>query len=278
MTHPDDEEAMGLLNRAVAALREAPVPEGPPPGLVASTVEALQSARTPPEVVRLEERRRIMIRIARRGGLAAAVLLLMALAVSFWLVDRAATTAFAGVVANIKKAESVSFVIKQKHGDRPEPESKLYFHGDRFRYLLPGGDSELVGDLRRRKGLLLRPRPRTAREVDLKDHMPAGELRSPIEELQKLSDGEAVRLADEVVDGRRYQVYRVKAGLSLGVLGGEGEWKVWVDPDTRLPSRLLLSNPDGSHFFSLEEFTWNRPFDAELFDLELPEGYRLGDE
>jgi uncharacterized membrane protein YgdD (TMEM256/DUF423 family) len=79
----NDQPTSDVLDRATAALRDAAAPEGPPPGLVASTVEALQSLNPTPDAVRLRERRRTMLYLARYGGLAAAVVLLAVAAGAF---------------------------------------------------------------------------------------------------------------------------------------------------------------------------------------------------
>ena len=75
MTENDNPTTADLLDRAVAALRDTAVADGPPATLVASTADALQSLSTTPDVL-LRERKKRMVRIIRLGGLAAAVVLL----------------------------------------------------------------------------------------------------------------------------------------------------------------------------------------------------------
>src|ERR1700693_2752451 len=106
-----DNRGMDMLDRALAALREAPVPEGPSPQLAASTVEALQTM-SGPATVRINQRRQIMFRIFRYGSVAAAAVFLATVAGWLFLMDRTAAPAFADVIQNVKKAKSVTFVTE----------------------------------------------------------------------------------------------------------------------------------------------------------------------
>src|ERR1700735_2300228 len=96
------------LDQALAALRDAPVPEGPSPQLMASTVEALQEMTGPP-TVRINPRRQLMFRILRYGGVGAAAACLAVVAGWLFLIDRTAGPAFGDVIQNVKKAKSVTF-------------------------------------------------------------------------------------------------------------------------------------------------------------------------
>jgi hypothetical protein len=77
MTEPNSRPAADPLDQAVAALCAAPVPDGPPADLVASTTRALEQAAGTPEPGRPPSRRNHMIRVALLGlgAVAAAALL-----------------------------------------------------------------------------------------------------------------------------------------------------------------------------------------------------------
>jgi hypothetical protein len=85
MTEPNSREPPDPLEQAVAALRAAPVPVGPPAEIVASTTRALQDAGGVPEQGRPSPRRTLMIRTARVCSIAAAATVLLALGVFFAL-------------------------------------------------------------------------------------------------------------------------------------------------------------------------------------------------
>ena len=60
MTEHNERPTRDVLNDALKALQAEPVPEGPPAQLVASTIEALQRTMVSPEVLRLQQRRKLM--------------------------------------------------------------------------------------------------------------------------------------------------------------------------------------------------------------------------
>jgi hypothetical protein len=91
MTEHNSREPADLLDRAVAALRTAPVPAGPPAELVASTTRALQQTGLAPEPCGRPSRRNRMFRIARLGSIAVAATMLLALGVFFFLHRTAAS-------------------------------------------------------------------------------------------------------------------------------------------------------------------------------------------
>lgn len=112
MTERNEQQPVDDLDLATAALRDMSIPDGPPSQLMASTVEALQSASIPPDVIRLNERKQKMFRLIRYSGAAAAVALLAVLAGWLFLMDGTASPVFADVVKKIKNAKSVTFVTK----------------------------------------------------------------------------------------------------------------------------------------------------------------------
>ena len=57
--------------------------------------------------------------------------------------------------------------------------------------------------------------------------------------LRQLKDQDAERIGEEVLDGRRTQVYRLKKADFMDLRITEPEVaKVWVDPKTSLPVRI----------------------------------------
>jgi hypothetical protein len=300
MTNHDTHGPADLLDRAAAALREAPVADGPPPALAASMVEALQAASVPPDVVRLRERRRKMFCIARYSGAAAAAMLLAVLAGWLFLMDRTAPLAFGDVVQNVKNAKTVTFVTRMKSTPLPMLEQKWYIRGDAFRMEMPSaqfGDKvpadappvlvAVIADAKQKKALELDFARKTARKITADkegwEDMAKG-LANPIEQLRKLKSQDAKRIGEEELDGRKTQVYQLKkADVFMGVRTGQGDTaKLWVDPKTGLPVRIAVERPAGDGkekevLFAFEEFTWNERLDPALFKLEVPKGFTLQD-
>jgi hypothetical protein len=287
-----------VLDRAAAALRDMPVPDGPPPHLVASTVEALHSlART--QTVRVNERRKMMFRIARYGGVAAAVVFLAVLAGRLLPVNRTAALAFSDVVENVKKAKSVTFVTKiptvVQGTKRGALQQKFYIQGDGFRMEVPSAQEDvpvppdappillaIIADWNRKTALQLDFVRKTAQPIVAEEKRwqeMAQELANPIEKLRRLKTEDAQRQGDEELDGRKAQVYRLKKkDLFMGMrLSKDETAQLWVDPKTGQPIRLTVGDPSNKDkpFIVFDQFTWNEALDPDLFKLDVPKGFTL---
>jgi hypothetical protein len=297
MTNHDEQGAPDFFEQALAALRDTPVPDGPTPDLAASTVRALLSTGKSPDVVRRSERRMKMFRIARYSGAAAAVTLLAVLAGWLLMMDRTARPAFADVIENVKHARSVTFLTKMEQAQGRMLEQRWYLRGDSFRMEVPSDQAAfkapadappvllvLIADAKQKKALQLD-------FVRKKAHWIAGDeqawqtmakdLADPIAHLRRLKGQDAERLADEELDGRKTQAYRLKGGdVFMGLRVGQTETaKLWVDPQSGLPVRIAVERtlPDGSKrlLLAFERFTWNEVLDPDLFRLEVPKGFTL---
>jgi outer membrane lipoprotein-sorting protein len=72
------------------------------------------------------------------------------------------------------------------------------------------------------------------------------------------------------------EVYRIK-GVDLFGIKGKGEMQIWVDPSTELPAKIEIRDPNSKVFLSFDRFEWNKPLEAEMFQLDVPEGYTIDD-
>jgi outer membrane lipoprotein-sorting protein len=301
MSERNERHPVDVLDLATAALRDVSIPDGPPPQLAASTVEALQSASSPPDIVRLEERKRKMLRLMRYSGVAAAVVLLAALAGWLFLMDRTAALAFADVVEKVKNARSVTFITKiptvVQGNQRGVLQQKFYIQGDRYRMELPSAQEgvpvppdappvlvAIIADAKQKKVLQLDFVRKTAQYIEADEkrwQQMAQELANPIEKLRQLKNEDAERLGEEELDGRKTQVYRLKkADVFMGVrLGKDETARLWADPKSGLPVRLAVGDPSDKDkpFIVFEQFSWNEALDLELFKLEVPKGFTLKD-
>ena len=283
MVDRDDKPTLYPLDRATEALRNAPVREGPPPRLVASTVETLQASTTPPEDFRLRKRIILMFRITRYAGLATAVALLIALIGSFWFSDSG--TAFADVLKAVKQARSVSFMMASQFGHGPAVGMKWHQQGSVIRYEMPG-IMLVMADLEPREAIQLDLRAKRAFKWNMDDEQVRilrQELIDPIEVFGRLRDGDAEKTGEEAVDGRKTVVYRVKKAEFFGIKFKEAEdtsLTVWVDPRTELPVQIALrcsTDVEGKSkdLFLWTDFRWNQPLDAKLLRLDIPEGFKV---
>jgi outer membrane lipoprotein-sorting protein len=289
-----------VLDRALAALRDAPVPEGPLPQLVASTVEALQTMAGP-QTVRINERKQLMFRILRYSGVAAAAVFIAAVAGWLFLMDRTAAPAFADVIQNVKNARSVSFVTEMptiiEGSKRGVLRQKFYIQGDLYRMELPSAQEGvqvaadapvnfmvLIADAKQKKVLQLDYTKKTAKTITPDEKMwqdMAKSLADPIKQLRQLKEKDAEKIGEEELDGVKTQVYRLhRTDVFMGMTVTKDETvKLWVDAKTGLPVRLAVGDPQDKdkQFFVFKDFRWNEALDAELFKLEVPKGFTVTD-
>jgi outer membrane lipoprotein-sorting protein len=279
-----------ILDQAAEALRNTAVPAGPPKDLVRETLARLRSEEHTGEANRLRERRRIMFRIARYGGLAAAAAALIVVLGSLWLMNQTAAPAFADVVAKVQKAKSVTFRMTQKlmPHSRSIP-AKWYLQGDSMRMELldPQGNAfeAFLVDYRNKKVMRLNFMNKTAQFSPVNNkNLPTGS--NIIASLREAKDRDAKFIGNEERDGRKTRVYEFTQlhvfELSGKVKKGETA-KLWVDAASGLPARMAIETTlltGGKEKSSLiwEDFEWNKYLSADLFKLEVPPGFKKVDE
>lgn len=226
-----------------------------------------------------------MFRIARYGGLAAAAAAVVVLLSSLWLMNQSAAPAFADVIANVQKAKSVTFRMKQKLGPQsPSIPAKWYLQGDNVRMELldPQGEAfeAFVVDYRNKKAMRLNFLDKTARTIPVDKKKPTGfDL---IDSLRKAKDTDAKLIGNEDLDGRKTRVYEFTQlhvfGLSGKVKEGETA-KLWVDAASGLPVRMVIEitsmRADGKKSSLIfDDFEWNKSLPADLFKVEVPPGFK----
>jgi outer membrane lipoprotein-sorting protein len=269
-----------ILDEATRALRDAPVPAGPPVDLTAATVAAVKNQLAgivPSEQARRERRRRIM-RYIGFGTATAATLAIVTLAGVTWLGSGRAI-AFEKVLDKVKQAESVTFVEKQKLGDQAEIELVYSIRGPSVRVEAPG--TVIIIDTKEKTGLMLAPAAKVYEKIDKgspnKIHGPAGA--SPIDDLLKLKDRKPESTVEEKLDGKTVQKLTIKGDPKADP---PGDWVIWVDPKTELPVKMTYTGTThaGDKQVSVtktyEKFAWNAKLDDTLFDMKVPEGYTEG--
>jgi hypothetical protein len=295
-----DRNGQDVLDRALAALRDAPLAQGPSPELVASTVEALQSL-TGPQAVRIQKRRQLMFRLVRYSGVAAAAVFIAGVAGWLFLLDRTAAPAFADVVQNVKNARSVTFVTEMptilQGSKRGVLHQKFYIQGDGYRMELPGAQEGavvpadappnfmvLIVDTKLKKALQLDYAGKTAKTLAPEEKMwqdMARSLADPIKQLRQLKEKDAEKIGEEELGGVKTHVYRLhRTDIFMGMMIDKDETaKLWVDAKSGLPVRLAIGDPQDKdkQYLVFKDFRWNEPLDPELFKLEVPKGFKVQD-
>jgi len=294
MSDTIQEPTADILDKATTALRTAPISDSPSPGLVAAVIVALESQNAS-LVVGQHHHKVLLVRAMRYGSLAAIVLLAVAAAL-IWS-DRAATSTFAQVIDNTKKATSVIFNGKATvSSSAPERRTKLLSEGKSY---LQGhlertesrtdqngfdgpyrpSESISISDWRTKQELVLNPAAKTAGWLDI-DKI-ATEYKNPIEAISTLVDNDAELVGDEELNGRKTRMFKL---LRTDFLFGhkannaqEGEGKLWVDSKTNLPVKLTAETTlgvDGKKLSVVfDNFVWNQPIDPKLFEMKVPDGF-----
>ena len=241
-----------------------------------------------------------MFRIARYSSIAAAAAVVGVVAGYFLLVDPTASVTFAQVIENVTKAESISFVFRQKLGSQPVMVSRMCLMGSGLRCDLVDVEGvrelkalresgqlpvilTLIGDTSKKEALQLDHFRKTAIRTPIAAET-AAEIGNPVEQLRHVKGEDAELIGHERQGGRTVQVYRLTHLDFMGVKARDpkdgDEMKVWVDAETGLPVRIrlegALSQTGKDHsFLEWEGFVWNAPLDPALFSLEIPEGYTV---
>jgi outer membrane lipoprotein-sorting protein len=185
-------------------------------------------------------------------------------------------------MGNAEKAKSVRVRTKLQSGGKVTLEQKGYRLGDLIRsetttVPMSNGWSVTIADLKTRKALQLNPQDKTARRTTLgrqEARLVSGLLGSFADIKEQLAGGResAVRdLGFEKLGDRRVNVYEVAAQIPPA-----GVWRIWVDPKTNLPVRLVAGDKNKiTVTFDFE--AWNEELDPKLFSLDVPKGYKAED-
>ena len=275
------------LERATHALRDAPVPPGPPADVRAATTAAVHNrlaGAVPAEVARQQRRRRIM-RYVRFGSAATVAAGLLVAAGVLWLGSAPASAAFVKAIENVEKAKSMRAVIVTEAAPEMKFEMKMFVQGDAARSEMDMGKDMgsfvVIVDAKKREMLQLFPRTKTAirtdlAEVEKKTEAVAKDVGKLTGLLTDLKGAKVAALPDETVDGRKLKVFAVK-GHRLEELKGTADVTVWIDPKTELPHRYRMEMQIGDvKTTAVTTFLgFNEDLDPKLFDTTIPEGYKL---
>jgi len=273
---PDFESLEPPLEAAVQAALAEPLPED---AIERVKARAKQLAKTSTaSLLRMHGSRKRAWKASRvvlAGLTAAAALLLIVTGVSL-LLDHSAGRAFAQVIEKVKAARSVRLATTTRFGRQREIDGQMYLEGNQLRFEQLDGMLILVGDLDRKQALFLDMHRKLAQSAKI-DASEAQQFTNPIDQLRRARSNDAEQIGQELLKGRRTQVYRLRKVDLLGIKGA-GEMLVWVDVDSGLPAKIVIrdSDPKAETEFRFDDFVWNEPLDARLFSLSIPDGFQTG--
>lgn len=258
--NPDDR-----LERTLAAMRDAPVPDGPSQEVYADTLSALRKAESQQRPQTLFTRILTMKPIAK---MAASVLLAFGLSLLAFVLLRPSSLAFADVVDKVAGARTLTFHAScaLKGSDR-KLDMKYLMTSDGRRRVELAGENITINDPKSGKTIVLDPQHKTATVVTLKNKS-YGFPSDPIEDLKKLKDQNAKDLGEKTIDG-----HRVKGFASTS---GGADYVIWADKTTGDPVRIECTVSQGAAFtMVMDDFAINPNIDPALFDTTIPKGYKV---
>lgn len=298
MNDSNKDTTFDAVDRAAASLREKPIPAGPSEQLMADTVSLVtnQASAILSSELRLKQRRNRLMKRIGIGTAAAAVVI--SLSVAYLGGGSSAYANFQKVLDNAEKAASVKMVVAVENNGKLDYTQTFYRQGNlvRAERVEERGKVEkhvLVYDIKARKGLALRPQAHLASHLTMDEEEVkycTGMLGSFSEMKAYLGQGneKAVKkLPDEKIEDRNTSVYEVerkqKVINAVETKDKKWEWtegsipviyKIWIDPKTELPIRIrALHESSGTE--SMQFSDWNKKFDETLFEMKVPEGYKV---
>jgi hypothetical protein len=297
-----DNPPTDIVTAAVDAVRETPVPSGPPPGLESTLVAAGQGLEQSAVLHITYQRRRIVKRTVQ-ASIAAVVLLIVVVLTSGLLFRELGNIAFADVAQRIRNAQSATwttvFVTKDWNQNRSKTwlekhVMKSYFKAParrRIERLGQQGEIESVeiDDPLAGKHLELSPQRKRARTIN-RNPLAAAELgplaTDPLTRLKERLDGQATSLGKKQFEGRQVTGFRVLQNKS----DPESSADLWVDAKSGQLVYVLLpgahkfdpetdparNNPPGEPFFKdlaavvMRDIAFDVKLDDSLFSFEPP--------
>jgi outer membrane lipoprotein-sorting protein len=292
-----------ILEQATAELRSSREASAPSAELLAATVRLLESElhalkptqhevvphQSSPRAGQSSTRRSQMIKLVRWSSVTAAAVLVAVLLASL-LGSRGA--AFAQVIEKIKQAQSVTVRCTQRAGTQEANVSRCFLRGDQMRldlYLQANNptaspDTIVVADFKKLEMLYLDRIDKTYRRDQGVNKNAMRQFGSPLKWLAELTNENVELIGEEDLGGQKVQAYRLKKidyPLGVGKIDENKTNRVWVDPKTGLPVKIVVNYFDTLNNRNTEDvydnFRWNEPIAEELFSFAVPDGFKAAD-
>ena len=275
--HPShDVESLGPLDAAVRAVLAQPIPEAAVERVKAKARQLAESSNVTLPLPDVSPRRHWKSSRAILASLSVAAALLIMVTAATLLQSHYAGQAFAEVIAKVKAANSVRLTMTTRFGQQPENVGKMYLESNRLRLEQFDGMLVQVGDFDEKQALFLDLHRKLAQLVKIDAEL-ARAFANPIDQLRHAKSNEAEQIGQEILGGRRMQMYRLRKVDLLGMKGA-AEMLVWVDVESELPTKIVVrdSDPKAPTEIRFDEFVWNEPLAAQMFSLSVPAGFQQG--
>jgi outer membrane lipoprotein-sorting protein len=268
--HDDDR-----LQRALAALKRTPVPDGPSPAALANTLAAVEAAANSRKISLFQGRRTMFAGLKIAAALLAAVGGVYLFSSPFLV---GSTVTFAEVAMKLQKAHTLAYTMASEIPGQPKmPPVRLLFKepGHLRCESVPAGASVVISDNQNGKCLMLNPTAKSG--VMLVGRLPGTEkpgsqdiAASEVASFRKLADKHGEPVGEKQIGQVRARGFRV-------VMAPGYETVVWADPQTRVPVQLEVSAPYGDQTIrsTVSDIQLDLELDDSLFSLEPPQGYTV---
>ena len=186
-----------------------------------------------------------------------------------------ASTSFADVVAQVRKAKTVCYTQIVEIGDEPPLTWRVTYEGSDRRRMEPTGAEmkkvTTISDWRIGKRVYLKPSEKKALVVDTPKFRPRVGF---VERLTQLSDDAGRFVETRRISGRLVNVFRITTDTQ--------DMTLLADPQTNLPLHLEIEKQPGREAgkptpqtkWTLTDFVWNAELDPSLLSIDPPPGYR----
>jgi outer membrane lipoprotein-sorting protein len=266
-TPPDREPSDRLLARAVEALRQAPVPDGPSAAVAARTLALLQAASGPCPPAPRRRVRRWPMRSAAAALIAAALFYV----VGAWLARPA--LAFAEAAQKLRDARVLAYRSTMQIKGQPAVTVRVVVKSPALMRTEAEPDGPVtLFDAARNRTLVVDSKTRTALLLEgpaSTDGAVADMFAKEVDGLRQLTEARTEPVGRRRIGAVEAEGFRVRQH-------GQ-EMIVWVDPAAKLPlqidvkARVNEIEVSGS----LADFQIDPPLDDALFRFEPPAGYAL---
>ncbi|MCK4851003.1 MAG: hypothetical protein KAT11_06620 [Phycisphaerae bacterium] len=261
------QKAEQIVEKAVRAIREVRVPQGPPGEVVESVLTAGNGGRS--EFAKGSFGMNWIMKIA------AAILIVVGIGAVIGLVTQGSGgsgVAFAAVAQQFRNARTVTYTMITDADSEAIPTMRMEMSYKQPGYWrMTGGAGSVVGitDGTQKKAILINHSEKQFSEMNfsnLPQDKPEIEF---FEWLRTLPDRADEVLGEKEMDGRRVQGFRVSENGMTGTF--------WIDTETGDLTRVEMEFPNapGTHGV-MTDFQFDLELEDSLFSLTPPEGYTQG--
>ena len=266
-----------IVDRAVRAVRESSVPEGPPAEVLETVLAASSSANAG-----LAKGRFKMNRLAK---IAAAILIVVGIGSGIvWLTygHGSTTIAWADVQQRIRNARNCTYIMVSQVEDMPEMKTKMMLMepGLMRQEIIEPHKGVSIMDLQNGRGISLIESQKKAIRFDISG-LPAAAIEKFREKFQEqnwmkrlkgLVEKSETDLGTKQIGGIVAQGYRVQ---QIDSPVGDCVMTVWVNAKTARLLDMEVVTVSGDVKVTMSNFEFDKELDEKLFSLEPPPGYTV---